>query len=82
MCAKARVISQMSARHQGVVHSKVVDLVKAKVVEIGAASQDGAERDLEAKVRARDLEKAKARGKDTGNMGVEKEGHLWNGWFL
>ena len=67
MCARARVTSQMSARHQGVVHSKVVD--QGKVKEVG-------EKDLEAKAKAKvgekDLE-AKAKERDMVSMGEEKE---------
>ena len=46
MCVRARVTSQMSARHQGVVHSKVVDQGKVKAV---------GEKDLEAKAKERDM---------------------------
>ena len=57
----------MSARHQGVVHSKVVD--QGKVKEVG-------EKDLEAKAKAKvgekDLE-AKAKERDMVSMGEEKE---------
>ena len=67
MCARARVTSQMSARHQGVVHSKVVD--QEKVKEVG-------EKDLEANAKAKvgetDLE-AKAKERDMVSMGEEKE---------
>ena len=57
----------MSARHQGVVHSKVVDQGKAK--EVG-------EKEPEAKVRAKVGEKvleAKAKERDSASMGEEKE---------
>ena len=56
----------MSARHQGVVHSKVVD--QGKVKEVG-------EKDLEAKAKAKvgekDLE-ARAKERDSASMGEEK----------
>ena len=57
---------QASARHQGVVHSKVVDQEKEQVV---------GENDLEAKVKAKVGETdlgAKAKEKDTASMGEEK----------
>ena len=58
----------MSARHQGVVHSKVVDQGKVKE-EVG-------EKDLEAKAKAKvgekDLE-AKAKERDMVSMGEERE---------
>ena len=57
----------MSARHQGVVHSKVVDQGKAKEV-LGKVP--------EAKAKAKEGEKVgegKAKERDSANMGEEKE---------
>ena len=65
MYVRARVTLQMSARHQGVVHSRVVDQGKAKEV-LGRVPR----------AKAKDGEKVlevKAKERDSANMGEEKE---------